>query len=258
MNKMEIANLFIRAAIIDRRLPIQARPARLKAAWVPFVHSEEDVNSRIRTNISFGKFKENLYPDDNPFEEWLHQMFDEDSQRLKPEDIADWERANALIVLVADEGNRRALMHWALAKADDIFVPRAAKKRKTKKGKFGTVAIPSGKTSKGSFTSWCRSEGIHEETGRRRKDRALVVIEQYLVRGSSQNAKTGDFTMLPVGRVFEHIPDTVTTDAPNRNERFVERDRDTVFCKDFTIAEFRKNVAADNRRKAEMRKRQAA
>ncbi|WP_267550349.1 hypothetical protein [Rhizobium rhizogenes] len=258
MNAMEIANLFIKAAIVDRRLPIQARPARLKGSWVPFVHTEEDVKSRIRTNLTFGQFKENLHPDEDPFNEWLFNMFDEDNQRLKPEDIADWERANELITLVSDEGNRRALLHWALSKADNIFVTRSAKKRKTRKGQFGTVGMPSGKTSKGTFASWCRAEGIHEMTGSRRKDRAIAIIEQQLIRGISPNTETEGFGVLPVGPVFEHIADTVAADAPNRKDRFVERDADTVFCKEGTVFNWREMRKAEAHRKADLRKRQAA
>ena len=38
MNQAEIANLFIRAAEIDRKLPDAGSPGKLKAQSLPFVH----------------------------------------------------------------------------------------------------------------------------------------------------------------------------------------------------------------------------
>ncbi|ENN86052.1 hypothetical protein RHSP_31866 [Rhizobium freirei PRF 81] len=225
MNKIEIATLFIKAAIVDRRLPIQARPARLKGSWVPFTHSQADMRLWIRRN----ELSCQLQPNDDPIEEWFGKFFDEDNQRLKTEDIAIWEQANELIKLVADEGNRRALFHWAIAKAG---------------GK--------------EFSKWCRSEGIHEMTGSRRKDRAIVVIEQYLIRGTSPNTETDGFGVLPVGPVFEHISDNIAADAPNRRDRFVERDADTVFCKEGTVFNWRDMRKAEAQRRSELRRRQAA
>lgn len=182
MTREEIANFFIRAAIIDKRLPIQARPAKLKAFWIPFTHSEEDLTSRIRTRDK----AEKLQPWDDPFNEWEKEFWDEDKQRIRPEAVADWERANDLIKFVSDEGNRRALWHWAIAKAG---------------GK--------------PFTRWCKAEGIHEMTGSRRVKRAIAVIEQRLNgRAMTQNEQDGSWGLLPVGPVFEHISDNIAAAAP--------------------------------------------
>lgn len=46
-------------------------------------------------------------------------------------------------------------------------------------------------------------------TGSRRKDRAIDIILQHLVRGSSSNVESGDLGVLPVGPVFEHISDMI-------------------------------------------------
>src|ERR1044072_6756897 len=168
-----------------------------------------------------------------------------------------------MVPLVADEQNRRALWAWAQSKVGTlqahesktrVTAPKLAKKI----GQKERVKIHKRTSKDVSFAAWCRSEGIHEETGRRRKDRALAVLEQYLVRGNSQNAQSWENPLLPVGKVSEHISDPVSQDAPSRKERFVERDQDTVFCKEFTLAEWRKKIASDNRRKADLRRRQAA
>jgi hypothetical protein len=209
MNKAEIANLFIEAAYIDGRLPINAKPKALKGTWIPFTHSEEDVKSRIKTGLTFGKFAEKLQRDDNPFEEWVQKWWDEENQRLKPEDLATWERANDLMSLVSDEGNRRALWAWSRSKVGALSAHET--KTRTTSKKMGKQKLKSHKRTQRdvSFATWCRSEGIHEMTGSRRKDRAIAVIEQHLVRGSSSNNGTGDFGVLPVGPVLEHICDMI-------------------------------------------------
>lgn len=260
MNKAEIADLFIKAAWIDGRLPINASPKRLKGSWVPFVHTEEDVKSRIKTGISFGEFREQLHADDNPFEEWVQKWWDEESQRLKPDDLATWERANELIVLVSDEGNRRALWAWARAKIGTLTAHQT--KTRTASAKMKKQALKLHKRTKRnvSFAAWCKSEGIHEMTGTRRKDRAIAVIEQQLVRGSSSNNETADFGVLPVGPVFEHISDMIGAGSVSEEGLRSLMD-DTAFSpigvlekRDFSWAEARNQA----RREREERRRQAA
>jgi hypothetical protein len=262
MNKTEIADLFIKAAWIDGRLPIDARPKRLKGSWIPFTHSEEDVKSRIKTGISFGDFKEHLHRDDNPFEEWVQKWWDEENQRLKPEDMAMWERANELIVLVADEGNRRALWAWARAKVGSL----EAHQTKTRIGskKIGRQKLKLHKRTRKdvSFAAWCKSEGIHEMTGSRRKERAIAIIEQHLVRGSSPNSGSSSFGVLPVGVISEHISDMIG--AGSFSEEGLRSIMDgTAFspigvldARDFSWAEARNEIR--RQRDTERRKRQAA
>lgn len=235
MTREEIANLFIRAAWIDSRLPDDARPKQLKGSWVPFFHSVEDINDRRATGIRSGKHKEFLIDGDNPVDEWRSAFWATLENRLSREDIGTWERAMELVAVVADEGNRRALLAWA-------------------KSKVGTLEAKTGKRKKVrkdvSFSAWCRSEGIHEMTGSRRMNRAIVVIEQYLVRGSSQNGQSGCFGVLPVGPVFEHISDTPEADAPNTGRTY-ERDADTVFAKEATLFDW--NEVRNQRRRAARR-----
>lgn len=260
MNKAEIASLFIESAYIDSRLPINARPKALKGTWIPFVHSEEDVKSRIKTGISFGKFKEQLQRDDNPFEEWAHKWWDEENQRLKAEDIASWERVNDLIAVVADEGNRRALWAWAKSKVGTLEAHESKTRITTKK--MGSQKLKSHKKTRRdvSFTAWCRAEGIHEMTGSRRKDRAIAVIEQHLVRGSSSNHVSGGIGVLPVGPVFEHITDMIGAGSFSEEGLRCIMD-DTAFspigvleARDFSWVDARNEI----RRQREARKREAA
>jgi hypothetical protein len=264
MNKIEIANLFIRAAFIDSRLPIEAGPKRLKAAWVKYAARTEAEQRKWFISEPTDEGANQIHKlDKGPIHDWWMAFWDGRSVDTSRNDYRLWELANEMMTLVAEEQNRRALWAWAMSKVGTLQAHQTktrytAPKLSKKLGKKERVKIHKRTSRDVSFAAWCQSEGIHEETGRRRKDRALSIMEQYLVRGSSQNAKTPDFTLLPVGGVLEHISDNIAADAPSRKERFIERDRDTVFCKDFTIAEFRKNVAADNRRKADLRRRQVA
>ncbi|WP_322884239.1 hypothetical protein U8C35_07735 [Sinorhizobium medicae] len=257
MNAEEIAELFIKAAIIDERLPINARPKKLKGSWIPFIHDELDVKSRIKTYLR----DEQLHKDDDPFNEWVHRFWDVDERRIEPEDVGLWERANDLITIVSDEGNRRALWAWAAAKAGTLQANE--KKAKLASRKMGRAKLKVHKrTSRNvSFAAWCRAEGIHEMTGTRRKDRAIAIIEQQLVRGSSSNNGTGDFGVLPVGPVFEHISDMIGAGSVSEEGLRSIMD-DTAFspvgvleARDFSWAEARNELRrqreAERRKKAE-------
>lgn len=254
MNKAEIANIFIKAAAVDSRLPINARPKRLKGTWVGHAPLTEDDMRKWFIREPTDKGKSKLHKNDDPVKDWWLQFWDGDNTDASRKDYRVWELANALVKLVADEGNRRALWAWAMSKAgtlnaDDYVV------RQTKK--FGKLKVYKRTGRDVSFKAWCQSEGIHDMTGSRRKDRAIAVIEQYLVRGGSQNAQTGEFGVLPVGPVFEHISDNIRADAPEHIGPTFERDRDTVFAKEDTLSVWREYRNA-RRREREARKRQEA
>lgn len=99
MTHDEIAELFIHAAEVDRRLPDTARPAKLKAQALPYVHDHVD-------QAGWGGQR---------YEEERQAFWDARSTRLQTADVADWERANDLITHVRRERDRRCL--WAYAKA---------------------------------------------------------------------------------------------------------------------------------------------
>jgi len=99
MTREEIAELFIHAAEVDRRLPNTARPARLKAQALPYVHDHVD-------QAGWGGQR---------YEEERQAFWEARSTRLQVKDVTDWERANDLIVHVSRERDRRCL--WAHSKS---------------------------------------------------------------------------------------------------------------------------------------------
>ncbi|MDO9417015.1 hypothetical protein [Pararhizobium sp.] len=211
MTSEEITELFIQAAEVDRRLPDTARPARLKAQALPYVHSDAD-------QAGWGGER---------YSEERDAFWDSRSTRLKTADIAIWERANELIKIVTDESQRRCLWRWAKAKAGGR-----------------------------SFSIWCREEGIHVETGRRRKDRAIAKIEQRFARNTLQNNDITLFDLLPVAPEISDI--SVNIAAPVR--KYTWRD-DEAFSpvavpelRDFSWADKRNEM----RRQREAKKRQQA
>jgi hypothetical protein len=101
MTFAEITELFISAAETDRRLPINVKPAHLKAMAIPYYHDWADMN---------GWGAERLQEERQAF-------WDSRSTRLKASDISDWERANELMLHVQNVDQRRCLWNWAIAKA---------------------------------------------------------------------------------------------------------------------------------------------
>ncbi|CDM57509.1 MULTISPECIES: hypothetical protein [Rhizobium] len=101
MTHDEIAELFIHAAEVDRRLPNTARPARLNAQALPYVHDHVDQAGWAGQR----------------YEEERQAFWDARSIRLQVKDVTDWERANDLIVHVQRERDRRCLWSWAKSKA---------------------------------------------------------------------------------------------------------------------------------------------
>ncbi len=238
MTLIEIADLFIRAAFIDSRLPINARPKALKGSWIPFVHTEQEIKDR-RVTLEAA---EKLHPGDDPLHDWRYESWLKLEDRISRADVGLWEQANDLITLVTSEENRRALWAWSRAKADCL-----------------TVQIPDSKgryhLNKISFAHWCRIEGICEMTGSRRKNRAIAIINQRVVRGVPPDAETGAFGVLPVGAVFEHISVNIGDLAASNEARFTKRDADTVFCKNATVFDWRQRRNADRKRREQARKK---
>lgn len=111
-------------------------------------------------------------------------FWDSRSTRLQIQDITDWERCNDLITTVADESGRRCLWHWAISKVGGQ-----------------------------PFARWCRSEGFHVETGRRRKDRAIAQIALSFIRNSLQNNENARNGLLRVGPEISHIQVNITAAA---------------------------------------------
>jgi len=161
MTPLEIAELFIRAAEVDRRLPQTAKPKALKAQNLPYVHDQADQNG------------------------WGSERYQEEREaffhsRLSHEQVGEWERCNKLILSVQDETRRRCLWAWANAQAG------------------GTP-----------FGKWCTKQGFTRETGRKRKNRAILEIFGEIARINGQNYKNGLEGVLHVCPESGHIQVTI-------------------------------------------------
>lgn len=144
MTPLEIAELFIRGAEVDRRLPQTAKPKQLKAQSLGYVHSWAEMRE-------WG---------DERHKEHRAEMFAK--TKLTTQDVSEWERCNQLILSVKDDMRRRCLWAWANAQAG------------------GTP-----------FGKWCTKQGFTRETGRKRKNRAILEIFGEIARNNGQNYKNG-------------------------------------------------------------------
>ncbi|PWJ80624.1 hypothetical protein C7441_112166 [Pseudaminobacter salicylatoxidans] len=197
MNIGDIANIFIRAAEIDRHSHEHVGPAALRAQQLPYVHTQADKNGwRKEPGRRVVDKKGRLIRGD-----WLVEGEDPLSDERK----AFWERLAAMptaeeisaiekvfdwLVATNDDCERRALWAWARAKAG---------------GK--------------SFRRWCfQIEGIHPETGRRRKDRALQRISDHLAGKRDLHDENREIRVLSCGHENGHVLATVEEGAGRRDE----------------------------------------
>lgn len=109
MTPEAIAELFIQAAETDRRLPDTARPARLKAMSLPYVHSDKDQAGwgAERYQLERAEFFTSKGPSKNQ--------------------VGLWECAMELIKLVRKPECRRSLWAWATSKAGGMPVKKWAR-----------------------------------------------------------------------------------------------------------------------------------
>lgn len=254
MTELEIIDLFIRAAVIDQKLPNDAKPKKLRGQCLPgmspiteddqrkWMHrpDKEIVIQRQGKKTRLGTAS-NLHKDDQgPFHDFRMMFWASDD--ITRSDVSDWEKAMDLIALSASQENRRCLWAWSRSKAGVLYCQTITKTGKVKTGNV-------------SFAKWCRLEGIHEETGRRRKDRAIAIIKQQVTRHVSPDAESGHSWLLPIGPEFEHIPDTVAVDAPPSKDGVrYERDTETETAKREQIFNWKDATAKSNRLKARLSK----
>lgn len=161
------------------------------------------------------------------YAEERERFWESRSTRVRASDVTDWERCNDLILAVEDESERRCLWHWAIGRAGGR-----------------------------PFKHWCRDQGIHVETGRRRKERAITHITLSFHRNALQNNKIGPSDLLRVGPEIEHIP--VNIEEPAHSLSWMD---DSAFSpvgvpelRDFSWAQ-KRNA---RRRERERRRKEAA
>lgn len=95
--------------------------------------------------------------------------------------VSEAEEALSWLALVEDEGQRSALAAWVYCNAGGRWF----------------------------FKDWCFAEGIHPETGRRRKDRALSSIFACLVRKPLVNNDNGNLDQLPDTPETDYFADKI-------------------------------------------------
>lgn len=248
MTEAEIAELFIRAAEVDRRLPDTARPARLKAMSLPYVHSFEDRRGWEPADMIGGepiRAKDGNLLDDGTRQRLKKAVGDRlelgdrgrydieaekfwDDDRLTPEKVSTWERAIDLIALVEDESQRRCLWAWARAKAGGR-----------------------------PFAHWCRhEEHIAEITGQRRKNRAISQIAFHFARKGLQNKQNAENGVLPDAPEIDHIAGNIA--EPRRTSWMADGAFSPIPRPEFRDFSWAAKMAERRRRKREAKKRKMA
>lgn len=182
MNEGEIAELFIRAAEVERSTREHVGPSSKTGFWPQYVHSFAD-KAGWRKEVG-----DKLEKGADPLSEERKAFWERVGMTASAEELRELDGLYDLLMAVGRDEERRALLAWARSKVG-------------------------GKT----FRRWCfQVEGIHPETGRRRKDRALAQIKANLVRGAVQNSAYGPDGLLRCGGEIEHVSDTVDEDVGSR------------------------------------------
>jgi hypothetical protein len=196
MNTAEIAASFIRAAEIDRCIHEHVGPAPLRAQRLPYVHDQADKNgwgkSRdARIVDKKGRLVQGDWLDEHedPLAEERRAFWERLGMQPTAEELARLDIVFDWLTVADDDGDRRALLAWARSKVG---------------GK--------------SFRRWCFDvEGIHPETGRRRKNRAIEHIKAHLSRRGMQNdAAAGIRVLLPQPEIVD-VSDTIAEDVGRRD-----------------------------------------
>lgn len=182
MNEGEIAELFIRAAEVERSTREHVGPSSKTGFWPQYVHTFAD-KAGWRKEIG-----DKLEKGADPLSEERKAFWERLGMMATADELRELDRLDDLLMMVDADGERRALLAWARSKVG---------------GK--------------AFRRWCFDvEGIHPETGRRRKDKALAQIKANLVRGAVQNSAYGSDGLLHDGGEIDHASDTVEEDVGGR------------------------------------------
>ncbi len=203
MTEAEIADMFIRAAETEAKLPeVKGLREDYGRYSLPWVHQRSDINGRGRVP------GDKLQGADDPLEAWRMEWLTEWGKRPTTREIANWERAGDIIrTFIADAGQRRALWAWAMAQA-------------------GTLTRIGGR-KRISFAKWCRDiEKIAEMTGHRRKTRAISSIHARIHGKGDLHCNILPDGVLPVGPEIGHVFATVEGDRAVYDSKRVHSWRD--------------------------------
>lgn len=239
MTEADIAEMFIRAAETERKLPdVRGMKESTGGYVLPWMHDLADINSRRRT----GDRKERLQPGHDPLRDWETAWMDAWARTATKAQIADWEACLRITgEFLTDAGQRRALWAWALAQVENLMITRPAKTPK-----------------KISFAKWCREvERCAEMTGHRRKNRALTAIAQGLCGKQGLHDENHQNGVLPCEPENVHVFATIEGQQTVFDTQAVYSWRDDPSFErktGMTMIEWR----AAKRRMQEARRRQAA
>lgn len=183
MNIGDIANIFIRAAEIDRNSHEHVGPGALRGQQLPYVHTWSDkAGWRKEAGDKLAKGEDPLADERKAFWERISAM-PSAAEITMIDGLFEWLRD-------VRDPERRALWAWARAKAG---------------GK--------------SFRRWCFNvEGIHPETGRRRKDRALQRIWGHLAGKRDLHDENREIRLLHHPHEISDVSATLAEEAGNRDQ----------------------------------------
>lgn len=183
MNFREVQDRLIGAETIMRELSEgRVGPAPLRAQQLPYVHTRTDMNGWGKRPGETDKLRKE---DGDAHAIFRREFWEQFQQDPSPSEISRAIAEKDWVMLVDDDGERRALQAWVRAQAGGQ-----------------------------KFVRWCNNvEHIHVETGRRRKNRAISKILAQLSSKSNLHDENPDFAVLrktpEIADISGTIPDGV-------------------------------------------------
>jgi hypothetical protein len=166
------------------------------------------------------------------FREERNEFWESLTRNPTARQVSEADEALGWLALVSNPDNRICLSEWAWCMASKKF-----------------------------FKNVCFDMGIHPETGRRRKDRAISEILSQLVRKPLVNNKNADFDLLPDDPQIAYFADKITN--PRRSNGITSWADDAAFQPfisgakhDFSWAE-KRNEQRRQKRAAALKKQAA-
>lgn len=183
MNIREVQDRLIGAETIMRELSEgRVGPAPLRAQQLPYLHTRTDMNGWGKKP---GEKDKLLKEDADAHSIFRREFWEQFDPGPSPEDVSLANQVKGWVMLVDDEGERRALQAWVRAMAGGR-----------------------------SFARWCKNvEHIAVMTGRRRKNRAVEKILAQLSGKADLHDENGLEGVLPVTPEISDVSATVAANA---------------------------------------------
>lgn len=192
MNIREIQDRLIGAETVMRELSEgRVGPAPLRAQQLPYVHTDADMRNwghrrgdkrSIDPKANACRLRKE---DDEAYSILRQEFWEQFDPGPTPEDVSIANQIKAWVMLVDDDGERRALQAWVRAMAGGR-----------------------------SFARWCKNvEHIAVMTGRRRKNRAVEKILAQLSGKADLHCENGPEGVLPVTTEISDVSPTLASNA---------------------------------------------